>query len=116
MALRAQKRSINVILCSLLPASQKYLANHAPRDIMAINQRYRAIADAHSLEFVDFYSSLADEKGQFSPALTVDGLHPSDDGYSLMTEDILPILAHSMAIYYGSGRHVTASASQEGTR
>jgi lysophospholipase L1-like esterase len=105
---RAEQHSIRTILCSLLPASNKYLENHRPQDITALNLRYRAIASAHQATFVDFYSILIDKQGEFAALLTRDGLHPNQAGYALMTARLLPSLARSLVADSGFDANAAA--------
>jgi GDSL-like Lipase/Acylhydrolase family len=110
---RAEQHSIPTILCSILPVSNKYLDNHQPQDIVALNLRYRTIASVHRATFVDFYSILIDQQGRFAALLTRDGLHPNEAGYALMTARLLPSLARSLVT--DSGFDTDAATSTGGS-
>ena len=81
------------IVCSLLPASGDFAANHPADDIARWNVKLAALAAARGARFLDLYSVLAGMDGRFRPDLTVDGLHPNSDGYALMTTAMLAELS-----------------------
>ena len=89
---RAQDKTIEIILCSLLPVRGKYLKDVSLEDILIINQNLKRISKEHNINFVDFHSELTDIEGKFSLGLTADGLHPNEKGYLKMSEILLPYI------------------------
>ncbi|HEY0802451.1 MAG TPA: GDSL-type esterase/lipase family protein [Steroidobacteraceae bacterium] len=89
---RMQERSITVILCGLLPASGHWLQFHSAASVTEFNERLRTVGLKDHVQFVDFYPLLADKRGEFSAALTRDGLHPNRYGYLRMTRELLPVI------------------------
>ena len=90
----AQTNDIEVIMCSILPAAQ-YPWNLYIKPIEKIEKLNIALknyANAHDIEYIDFYSVMKnDEKGMLRN-LTYDGVHPNVEGYELMR----PILEESI--------------------
>lgn len=85
----AQAHRIKVILCAVLPTSDKTAAgkqspNHPPSDILKLNAWLREYAAKIRAPFVDYYAAVADAQGEFRTGLTGDGLHPNAQGYQLM--------------------------------
>jgi len=110
----AQHHGIKVLLCSIAPVSdypyleqqsgrapqieppgagrgprgpivrQRMTVGRPPEDILKLNawiQRYAAQANA---TYVDYFSSLVDDKGWMKDGLANDGLHPNVEGYKIM--------------------------------
>ena len=56
-----------------------------PRDrIVALNKWLKNYCAKNRLVYLDYFSSLVDERGMLKRALADDGLHPTDAGYKIM--------------------------------
>lgn len=82
---------IRVVLASLLPvnnvSSEDAKESYAlrPRErLLAINRWLRAYCASNGLVYLDYYTSLADDKGMLKKELSDDGLHPNAAGYKVM--------------------------------
>jgi lysophospholipase L1-like esterase len=89
---RVLSESPRTVLCSLLPTRGEFVSDHPLDEIRRWNAHLKSLAAQHSVPFVDFYSLLADEKGEFRTEFTQDGLHPNEAGYVVMTEAIMRFL------------------------
>ena len=86
MADLAHANGIQVILCSILPASEfpwRRGREPAPK-IIAINQWIKDYAAAKGYTYVDFHSAMVDAKGGLPANLSHDGVHPNKAGYDIM--------------------------------
>jgi lysophospholipase L1-like esterase len=57
---------------------------HPAETIRARNVWLKDYAASHSLVYVDFFPVLANAEGGMKADLTVDGVHPNKEGYSMM--------------------------------
>ncbi len=96
MAELARANGIEPVLCSILPVKgypwRPEIAD-APQQIAAVNARLRAYAEAHGIEWVDYYTPLAAPDGAMRPEYTTDGVHLTPAGYALMERIVAPVLA-----------------------
>ncbi len=58
-------------------------------DIEEINEALEKIAEEEKITYLDLYSLLVDEEGNLNLDYTTEGLHISDEGYALITEEIM---------------------------
>lgn len=96
MAELAGANGIRVVLSSIPPVSDYELdvdgkpalrtATHSPQQIVEVNAWMKNFAAKRDFVFLDYYSSLVDEKGFFKKGYSLDGLHPNDKGYAVMEE------------------------------
>jgi len=87
MAELAKVNGIRVVLASLLPVCdyiKPQTARRPPEQIVAVNDWMKDYAAKNALVYLDYYSSLLDDKKMFKQELTRDGLHPNDAGYQVM--------------------------------
>ena len=94
MAQLARANGIRTILASVPPVSDYELdvggqpalrtRTHPPERIREINDWMRDFAQKNGCMYLDYYSSLVDDKGFFKKGFSVDGLHPNDRSYALM--------------------------------
>ncbi|HTC93946.1 MAG TPA: SGNH/GDSL hydrolase family protein [Terriglobales bacterium] len=87
MAELARVNGIRVVLASLLPVCdyiKPQTARRPPEQIVALNDWMKDYAAKNGLVYLDYYSSLLDDKKMFKQELTNDGLHPNDAGYQVM--------------------------------
>jgi lysophospholipase L1-like esterase len=85
----AQKHNIAVVLCSVMPISdytaRKQSIQRPPSDILLLNEWLKKYAEQIHAIYIDYYSALADSSGFLKEGYSMDGLHPNDKGYAVMT-------------------------------
>ena len=82
----AKQSGIKVILASVTPAYDypwKPGINPVP-EIRQLNQWLRQFCSANGCVYLDYYSSMTDEKGAMLPGYSFDGVHPTAKGYAVM--------------------------------
>ncbi|MFT4664113.1 MAG: lysophospholipase L1-like esterase [Polaribacter sp.] len=91
MAEIAKANGIEVVLCSVLPAS--YFPWHEEMEpaqkVIGLNLIIKAYAGKNALRYVDYYSKMVDDNGGLQEALTYDGVHPNEEGYAVMEKVFL---------------------------
>jgi len=93
-SVHARKPRARLLLQSMLPTSE-VARNEAV--VKPVNARLAAVA--RGPEFADFttwldlYPSFVDAQGQQDPRLFLDGLHPSEAGYRVWRDRLVPALA-----------------------
>jgi lysophospholipase L1-like esterase len=91
MAEMAHAHGIAVVFGSILPVNglgpqaKDVLAERHPDELRALNRWLKAYASAHGDEYADYYSAMADANGMMRSELTKDGVHPTAEGYAIMT-------------------------------
>jgi lysophospholipase L1-like esterase len=86
MAELAKASQIKVILCSVLPALDypwKPGVNPAEK-IETLNQMIKNYCEKSGMQYLDYYSTMADERKGLKYAYTDDGVHPNEQGYRVM--------------------------------
>jgi len=86
MAELAKANKIKVVLSSVLPAFDypwKPGLNPAEK-IIALNVMIKNYADKNGIVYVDYFSSLVDERKGLKKELSGDGVHPNKAGYLIM--------------------------------
>ena len=97
-SLHARKPGARIILQSILPTSEPSRDDEVVRPV---NLRLAALAK--SAEFagfttwLDLYPAFVDAQGKQDPRLFVDGLHPSEAGYRVWRDRLVPALATARA-------------------
>ena len=66
--------------------------------IQSINEQIKEKSEEYDYTYLDFYSLLSDENGALNLDYTIDGLHISDEGYKLITEEIMKIINEEPSI------------------
>ncbi len=86
MAELAHAHGIKVILCSVLPAYDfPWNPGVYPAEkIVMLNAWIKKYADENAFAYLDYYSSMVDERKGLMAAYTLDGVHPTKAGYKLM--------------------------------
>ncbi|MCX6252077.1 MAG: SGNH/GDSL hydrolase family protein [Bacteroidetes bacterium] len=86
MAELAKTNGITVILCSLLPVFDYPWKPglRPPKKIATLNEMIKKYADGHGIIYLDFYSSMVDQRKGLKSAYTTDGVHPNEAGYKVM--------------------------------
>ena len=86
MAELAVQNNIKVILSSILPAYdypwRPGLEPH--KKIAEVNAWIMKYAKENNFTYLDYFTSLADERPGMKPAYAEDGVHPTDEGYKVM--------------------------------
>jgi lysophospholipase L1-like esterase len=86
MADLAHANGIEVILASITPAFDypwRRGLEPAPK-IRAINEWLKGYCERHGYTYLDYYTSLTDDKGGMKPGISFDGVHPNAQGYAIM--------------------------------
>ncbi len=93
---QAKQYSSDIYLASILPFSDKVDKIIQPtgkirdnEDVLIYNQILKDVATENALNYIDFYSSIVDDK---EILLSKDGVHPNKKGYGIMAETALPII------------------------
>jgi lysophospholipase L1-like esterase len=93
MAELATRHGIRVVFASLLPVSDYEIRDgnpliqtgrRPPEKILALNQWMKTYARTNHHGYLDYFSSMVDDKGFFKDELSNDGLHPNPQGYAVM--------------------------------
>ncbi|HMT09542.1 MAG TPA: SGNH/GDSL hydrolase family protein [Pyrinomonadaceae bacterium] len=90
----AHANGIKVVLSSILPVSD-YNSNakgdkiirtgtRPPALINELNSWIKTLCSTRGIVYLDYFSAMSDDKGLFKSELARDGLHPNQDGYSVM--------------------------------
>lgn len=101
MAARAREHKIRIVLCSLLPVRGKHSLNRTVEQFNAINGQLKMISEKYQADYVDLFSVLSDDKGQFYQKYTSDGLHPNKEGYLQMAAVLYPVLIKNSSLARG---------------
>lgn len=86
MAELAKANKIKVVLSSVLPAFDypwKPGLEPAPK-IVKLNEMIKNYAEKNNIVYLDYFSSMADERNGLKKELTNDGVHPTGAGYKIM--------------------------------
>jgi lysophospholipase L1-like esterase len=94
MAELAKANKIKVILGAVLPANKfGWKPDLQPADsIIALNVWIKAYAQKNHFSYIDYYTSLVDDKKGMKPEYSQDGVHPNKAGYAVMEKLALPVI------------------------
>tara|TARA_Y100001934_G_C12376079_1_gene789276 strand:- start:2907 stop:3545 length:639 start_codon:yes stop_codon:yes gene_type:complete len=84
----ARAHQIKVVLSSILPVYEYEWAKDIkdpPSIIHSVNDILKQYTKDHGLAYLDYFSSMVDEKLGLNPEYTYDGVHPNQVGYELMS-------------------------------
>ncbi|MGA2002615.1 MAG: SGNH/GDSL hydrolase family protein [Terriglobales bacterium] len=84
----AQKNRIRVVLASVLPV-ERYPWHQEIRPIekiQTLNGWMKQYAGRVGVEFLDYYTAMADQKSGLKGGLGEDGVHPNRAGYAIMAD------------------------------
>lgn len=86
MAEIAKVNHIKVVLSSVLPAYDFPWAKglEPAEKVMKLNQLLKEYANKQNMVYLDYFSSMADEKNGLIAELGYDGVHPNAAGYKVM--------------------------------
>jgi lysophospholipase L1-like esterase len=95
MAELAKMNGIKPILCSVLPAYDfPWNPGMEPAEkVVALNKWIKSYAEKNSFMYVDYFSSMSDDKHAMKKEYSEDGVHPNKDGYKVMEEIIEKAIA-----------------------
>ena len=88
MAEIAKAYQMKVVLSSILPVYQYDWAREIkdpPSTIQAVNDALKQYASDQGLIYLDYFSSMVDERQGLNSDYTSDGVHPNESGYILMS-------------------------------
>jgi lysophospholipase L1-like esterase len=111
MAELARAHGIAVVFASVTPVndytprSQRFFADRPMSQIIALNRWLRTYAEANGDIYLDYFSSMVDDKGLLKGDFAEDGLHPNAAGYRVMSGLAEAAIEKAM-------RATTASASK----
>lgn len=91
MAELAKAHGIKVLLCSVTPAfDYPWSKGKDPNvKIPELNKLMQAYARKNNVQYVDYFSKLADQRNGLPDSLAKDGVHPTLEGYKIMEEIVL---------------------------
>ena len=96
MAEIAIKNNIDVALSTILPV-YKYPGNDEvadpPKIISVINSALEEYCKKNSLIYIDYYSSMVDEKKGLKSEYGNDGVHPTKEGYDVMEKVVKNVIS-----------------------
>lgn len=86
MAELGKANGIKVILCSILPVyDYPWKPGLEPAGkIIAVNKWIKEYAANHGCDYLDYFSSVVDERQGMKAAYSKDGVHPNKEGYKVM--------------------------------
>lgn len=90
MAELARIHDIRVVLSSVLPVhnytekSKDFFAQRPMARINELNEWLKKYCAENHVAYLDYFSSLVDDKGLLKKDIADDGLHPNDAGYKIM--------------------------------
>ena len=88
MAEIAKAYQMKVVLSSILPVYEYDWAREIkdpPSTIQAVNDALKQYASDKGLIYLDYFSSMVDERQGLNSDYTSDGVHPNESGYILMS-------------------------------
>lgn len=81
-----------VILEAVYPVIEGRAGRRKNKDILEVNNKYKALAEKYGATFIDLTDILSDSKGNLKADCTYDGLHLSAKGYEVTTREIAKLL------------------------
>ena len=90
MAELARVHEINVIYSSVLPVhnytprARDFFAQRSPTKILELNRWLKNYCATNRCLYLDYFSSMVDDKGLLKKDLADDGLHPNAAGFKIM--------------------------------
>lgn len=87
---REKAPNATIVLTAIFPRNDR---KGVWPEIVRINERIARLADGRKIRYVDVNRELADVDGTLRGGLTVDGLHPTVQGYQVWADALRPIFA-----------------------
>lgn len=97
----ARFNGVRVLLCSVTPCARFPWREQvdASRLIPALNILLQEYADkTEGVEFVDYFSAMADAHNAMLPALSPEGCHPNGEGYKVMERVLVEALQKATGV------------------
>ncbi len=91
-----QQQGGEIVLCSLLPLGDRW-DERARLRVKDVNDWLRHYAAEDHLRYLDFYSAMVDADGLPRADYLADGLHPTEQGYSVMSAMLARLLEQGAA-------------------
>ena len=88
MAELAKAHEIKVVLASILPVYQYSWVDDVldpPSIVESINRKIKEYVENQGLVYLDYYSSMVDDRKGLKLDYTGDGVHPNEAGYKVMS-------------------------------
>ena len=85
----ASSYGIKVVLSSILPVYKYEWARgitDPPSTILDVNKRLKEHAKSNEMGYLDYYSSMVDDRPGLKNEYSPDGVHPNKEGYEVMSE------------------------------
>lgn len=94
----AQAHDIKVVICSVLPAFDfSWHPGLEPAEkIISLNRLLESYCSENKIPFVDFHTSMADERKGLKYEYGEDGVHPNLKGYKFMESILEPVMAKAL--------------------
>ncbi|PWA09418.1 acylhydrolase [Flavobacterium laiguense] len=92
----AKANDIKVVLCSVLPAyDYPWKSGLEPAEkIAALNKMIIKYAKANNIAYVDYYSTMVDDRKGLKSIYSQDGVHPNKEGYRVMGSIIGTVISN----------------------
>ncbi len=109
----AEYHKIKPLFASVLPVSDYHKDQNPafemtrirpPQQIRALNEWLQRFCRERGYTYVDYYSQMADAKGQLKAELADDGLHPNGTGYRIMAPIALAAIDKTAGVEHQRGR------------
>jgi lysophospholipase L1-like esterase len=86
MAAIAKQSGIEMVIASILPTyAYPWKPGVQPaQEIREVNSWLKDFCAQQGLVYLDYYSKMTDERGGMRPGLSIDGVHPTGEGYEIM--------------------------------
>ena len=91
----AQANDIKVILTSVLPAGEfrwNQDITDAPQKIDTLNKEIKSYAKKKGIPYVDYNIKMRKEDGSMKNGLSGDGVHPTEEGYQIMEQQVKSVI------------------------
>ena len=91
----AKANKIKPVICSVLPCKHygwRPEVKKPGEEIVKLNAMLEKYAKENRIKYVDYHSSMKDERGGLPESLAKDGVHPTREGYDIMKNLLLKAL------------------------
>jgi lysophospholipase L1-like esterase len=94
----AKANKITPVLCSVTPVRSYFIKPYinAVERINELNRMIQEYAISNKIIYVDYYTSMSDEKGGMKAEYTRDGVHPNLNGYKIMEPIVLEAIKKAL--------------------